>query len=108
VARMLVVAGYEVDTACDGAEALKVYGARLALGTPYSAVILDLTIPGGMGGQETAEKLLELHPEACLIASSGYGDVPVMAHFEDYGFSGRLRKPVDMDELEEVVSKATV
>ena len=97
--RMLEVLGYEVDTADDGAAALAAYREAREAGSPFAAVILDLTIPGGMGGQEAISELLALDPEARAIASSGYANDPVMSEHGRYGFRGVVRKPYDLKEL---------
>lgn len=85
--------GYEVRTARDGAEAIAIYEAALAAGKRFDAVLLDLTVSGGMGGVEAAARLKELDPSAKLIVSSGYADAPVMADFAAYGFDGVVPKP---------------
>jgi two-component system, cell cycle sensor histidine kinase and response regulator CckA len=100
---MLATAGYEVEQACNGAEAIDLcINARLA-GEPYDLIIMDLTIPGGMGGMEAMQKLLEIDPDARAIVSSGYANGPVMAHFEEYGFKGVLAKPYLAEELYKAV-----
>jgi DNA-binding NtrC family response regulator len=66
---------------------------------PYDAVILDLTIKGGMGGQETITKLLEIDPTVKAIVSSGYSDSPVIANHEQYGFCDVVAKPYEMVEF---------
>ena len=85
--------GYEVRTARDGAEAVAVYEAAMAAGKRFDAVLLDLTVSGGMGGLEAAGKLKEIDPSARLIVSSGYADAPVMSEFASYGFDGVIPKP---------------
>jgi DNA-binding NarL/FixJ family response regulator len=62
-------------------------------------VILDLTVPGGLGGKETFEQLRELDPEVKAIVSSGYSNDPILAKYEDYGFKGMVAKPFDFSEL---------
>ena len=62
-------------------------------------VIMDLTIPGGMGGKEAVNKLLAIDPKAKVIVSSGYSTDPVMANYSEYGFKGRLVKPFQMETL---------
>jgi PAS domain S-box-containing protein len=104
--RMLTMLSYEVAFAADGRQALQTYGAAQEAGSPYDLVIMDLTIPGGMGGKEAVVKLHEIDPHARVIVASGYANDPVMADPQAYGFVGGIRKPVDMDELAEVVSKA--
>ena len=98
VGRMLTELGYEVDSVYDGAQAIEAY--RKSMETrPYAAVIMDLTIPGGMGGKEAITHILDVDPGAKVIVSSGYATDPVMARYQQYGFAGVVKKPVDMDEL---------
>lgn len=85
--------GYEVHTARDGAEAIAVYETGMAAGKRFDAVLLDLTVSGGMGGVEAAARLKEIDPDAKLIVSSGYADAPVMSDFARYGFDGVIPKP---------------
>ncbi|MDI6791555.1 MAG: PAS domain S-box protein [bacterium] len=95
--------GYEVEFAGDGAEAVDLYNEARKVGRPFGGVILDLTIPGGMGGKETMQKLVEIDPEVKVIVSSGYSNDPIMADFEEYGFSGVAAKPYDIRKLSEVL-----
>lgn len=95
--------GYEVELAGDGAEALTRYQEARASGVPVDAVIMDLTIPGGMGGEEAIQKLLAVDPEARAIVSSGYSNNPIMADYKKYGFSGVLAKPYKIAELSAVL-----
>ena len=99
--------GYEVEYAQDGNEALEQYAKAKSGGKPFIAVIMDLTIPGGMGGRETITKLREIDPAARAIVSSGYSNDPVMAAFRDYGFSGVVSKPYTVQKLGEVVREIT-
>ena len=71
--------------------------------TPYDAVILDLTIPGGMGGKEAINKLLEIDSEVKAIVSSGYSDDPVLSNFQEYGFKGMMPKPFEAQYLSKVL-----
>jgi signal transduction histidine kinase/CheY-like chemotaxis protein len=103
---MLRVLGYEVTVAADGAEALAAYEQAKREGRPFAAVLMDLTVPGGMGGKETVRKLLEADPNAQVIVSSGYSHDPVMARYREYGFRGVLVKPYRLRELGEAVRKA--
>ena len=73
-------------------------------GKPYDAVILDLTIPGGMGGKETIKILLKIDPEVKAVVYSGYSDDPGMSDFRDYGFKGMMAKPFDTYTLGNVLS----
>jgi PAS domain S-box-containing protein len=99
VAKYLKQIKYEVETARDGTEAIKLYKKAIESGKPFDAVIVDLTISGGMGGKETIKRLLEIDSKVRAIASSGYTDDPIMADFRKYGFSGKLAKPYEMSEL---------
>ena len=98
-------AGYQVGYAAGGVEALEVYLAARASGEPYDLVIMDLTIPGGMGGAETIKKLLEIDPKAKAIAASGYAQGAIMSDFRSYGFRGVLAKPFSINELCELVDR---
>ena len=91
--------GYEVASCADGREAVDLYRSARQCNVPYAAVILDLTIPGGMGGKEAAALILELDPDAVLIVSSGYSNDTVIANYQNYGFSGSISKPFDADTL---------
>jgi PAS domain S-box-containing protein len=93
VGKMIVYLGYEVKLARDGEEAIKIFTEAQESGHPFDAVILDLTVPGGMGGREAIAKLLRIDPQVKAIASSGYSDDPVMADFHKYGFSAIIPKP---------------
>jgi two-component system, cell cycle sensor histidine kinase and response regulator CckA len=96
---MLRVIGYDVDFAADGLEAVKSWIRARRLGKPFTAVLMDLTVRGGMGGREAAGKLLELDPEVKVIAASGYATDPVMTDYRHYGFSGAVHKPFRIQEL---------
>ena len=91
--------GYEADFAEEGQCAVRKYQAALDASTPYDAVILDLTIKGGMGGQETIEMLKEIDPSVKAIVSSGYSDNPVIADYKQYGFCEVVAKPYEMVEF---------
>jgi PAS domain S-box-containing protein len=101
---MLTQLGYEVKTCADGGEAVSRYRAALEAGAPFSAVIMDLTIPGGMGGKEAAGMILALDPEARLIVSSGYSNDPVMAQYADFGFSATLLKPYTVSDIAQALA----
>ena len=103
IARILEKLGYEWEFAKDGAQAIDIYRAAKESGKTFDAAILDLTVPGGMGGKETVLKLLEIDPEAKAIVSSGYSDDPVLADFEAYGFKGKIPKPFGPQSLSEVL-----
>jgi nitrogen-specific signal transduction histidine kinase/FixJ family two-component response regulator len=91
--------GYEVELARDGAEALAGYEAALKAQKPFDAVILDLTVKGGMGGKATIQRLKAIDPNVKAIVSSGYSDDPGMMDFGQYGFSGVVAKPYSVKEL---------
>jgi signal transduction histidine kinase/CheY-like chemotaxis protein len=95
--------GYDVQIAADGAEAIALYRKAAAEGRRFDAVLLDLTVTGGMGGVEAATKLRELDPTATLIVSSGYSDAPVMSHFSEYGFDAVIEKPWTVQAMSEVL-----
>jgi len=96
---MLNKIGYDVSIANDGDEALEQYKKAMNEHQPFSAVIMDLTIPGGMGGKTAINKLLEMDPSAAVIVSSGYSSDPVMSDFSEYGFKSCLKKPYRINEL---------
>jgi CheY-like chemotaxis protein len=102
-ATMLTHLGYEVTTCEDGEKAIELYAESMKSGNPYSMVIMDLTIPGGLGGRQTAEQILALYPDACLVVSSGYSHDPIMSSYRDFGFSGAIAKPYNMHVFQEVL-----
>ena len=98
-AELLETIGFEAETAADGAEAIDLYSRALDSDRPFSAVVLDLTVPRGIGGRETIARLLEIDPQVKAIVSSGYSNDPVMANFREHGFSGVTAKPYRLAEL---------
>jgi two-component system cell cycle sensor histidine kinase/response regulator CckA len=103
VGAMLVNAGYEVTPVRDGRQMLEAYEKALSNGATFDLVILDLTIPGGMGGREAVARLLQLDPLAKAIVSSGYSNDPVMAEFQSFGFRGAVSKPFRFEDLCRVI-----
>jgi len=91
--------GYETVFASDGAQAIEIYKDAKTTEEPFDAVIIDLTIPGGMGGKEAIQKLVEYDPKIKAIVSSGYSNDPIMANFREFGFSGVIAKPYRIEEL---------
>lgn len=89
--------GYEVVCAPDGEQALAAYSQAMKNSTPFSVVLLDLNVPGGMGGQETMKKLLEIDPACCGVVTSGDPTDPVFVQCRDHGFSGALAKPFNLE-----------
>ncbi len=98
--------GYTVVESREGKTALRLYREGLDSGQPFDLVIMDLTIPGGMGGRETIQELKKIDPGAKAIVSSGYAMDPVMARYKDYGFCGSISKPFDLVHLEQAVQEA--
>ncbi len=104
VAKMLTYLEYEVEFAKNGSEAIEMYKKAKESGQSFDAVILDLTVPGGMGGERAIGKLVEIDPEIKAIISSGYSNKPIMSEYEQYGFSGAVTKPYTINELSEILS----
>ena len=100
---LLEVLGYTAVASADGTEALEKYKAAKATGKGFDLVILDITVPGGQGGIETVQKILNINPSARVIVTSGYATDPVMANFKDYGFAAILPKPFNPEKLQTVL-----
>ena len=103
--KMLDRFGYETAFARDGAEAIERYRGAMEAGTPFDAIIMDLTVSGGMGGRDAIELLRLVDPGVKAIVSSGYSDDPVMSDFRRYGFDGVIVKPFRADELREALGR---
>lgn len=101
---MLNALGYTADFADDGKVAIEKYRSAMEHGSKYDMVIMDLTIPGGMGGEEAMQTLLECDPDIVAIVSSGYANDPIMANFRDHGFTAVLSKPFSLDQLSATIS----
>ncbi len=97
--------GYQVDFANDGSQAIKKFIQAKQSGRPVAAVILDLTVPGAMGGKETIQELLKIDPQVKAIVSSGYSDDPIMANFRKYGFCEVIAKPYKLLELSQTLQR---
>jgi CheY-like chemotaxis protein len=101
---------YDAAFAKEGASAIELYKQEKEAGRPFDLVIIDLTIPEGMGGREAIEKLRSYDPGVKAVVSSGYTNDPVMQDFTRYGFSGRLTKPYRINEmktlLEDMIRKS--
>jgi len=102
---MLKYMGYDVAFARDGHEAIHVYKKAMGSDCPFDVVIMDLTIPGGMGGKEAILRLLEIDPGVRAIVSSGYSSDPIMANHSQYGFAGVVAKPYKTKDLGEALKK---
>ena len=96
---LLTSLGYEVVCTPDGAEAITVYQRAQASEQPFTAVILDITIPGGLGGKETMARLRAADPQVKALISSGYAHDPILANFAQYGFCGVVTKPYTVEQL---------
>lgn len=105
VTEMLEIDGHSVETADGGKQAIAMYKQSMDAGKPFDVVIMDLTIPGGVGGKEAIKEILEIDPHAKCIVSSGYADDPVMANYFEYGFYGIVAKPYTQNDLREVLNR---
>ncbi len=103
VGDMLIHMGYEVEFSTDGVEACRKYTESMEKNDKFDLIIMDLTIPGGMGGKKAVKKILKIDPEAKVVVSSGYSNDPVMGDYKSYGFSGVVVKPFQMEELKSVI-----
>jgi len=104
LSRMLTKLGLETVEAQDGQEAIDLYRVAFESGRPFRAIIMDLTIPGGMGGKETITRLKTIDPNVRAIVSSGYSNDPIMSDYESYGFSNILSKPYRLEDLASVMA----
>jgi PAS domain S-box-containing protein len=95
--------GYGVTLASNGAEAVEEYRMAMESGEPFDAVIMDLTVPGGMGGKEAMKKLREIDGGVKGIVSSGYCNDPILSHYREYGFSAVVVKPYNIKQMGEVM-----
>jgi two-component system cell cycle sensor histidine kinase/response regulator CckA len=102
---MLAVLGYDADACGCGEDLIHKYRDMADRGQPPDAVIVDLTIRGGMGGLEAAKAILEFDPRARLIVASGYSTDPVMAYYQKYGFAAALGKPFQLEDINNELAK---
>ena len=103
---ILKLMGYEPTLTVEGGETLAAYQSARTAGQPYAAVILDLTIPGGMGGRETIRRLREIDANVRAIVSSGYSNDAVIADFRAHGFMAMVAKPYRMEDLAKALNEA--
>jgi PAS domain S-box-containing protein len=95
--------GFSVTTCANGNDAISFYTAAKSAGNPFSFVIMDLTIPGGMGGVEACRRIRAIDPGARIVVSSGYSDDPVMVNHADYGFCAAIEKPYRAKDIFEAL-----
>ena len=107
-AEMLRLMGHVVTEVESGGQAIEAHSRAAKEGRPFDVVILDLTIPGGVGGQQVVEELVAIDPSVVAIASSGYSEDPVMAEPERFGFKASLSKPYLYSDLLRVIQAVCV
>lgn len=105
LSRLLQHLGYGVALARDGDEAIQLYRNAQIQKQSFAAVLLDLTVPGGMGGVETLEHLRRLDPNVRAIASSGYSNDAILSNHRNYGFVAMIAKPYKVTDLSRVLEK---
>ncbi len=105
---ILIYLGYEVELAEDGAEAITLYKKAEESGENFDIVIMDLTIPGGMGAREAIKKLKDIAPDAKVLVSTGYSHDPIVDNFKEYGFCGVIIKPFKANDLNDTLKKVLV
>lgn len=105
IGESLSALGYDITLSRDGKEAINLYTHALEKDQPFDLVILDLTIPGGIGGKQTIKELLKLDPDVKAIVASGYSNDPNMAMYSDFGFKGMIKKPFTIDELSKTLNR---
>ncbi len=101
--KMLNLAGYEVELTADGVGVIAQYSSARESRRPFDAVIMDLTIPGGMGGKEAIKELIKIDPNVKAIVSSGYATDPIMSEYRKHGFSAAVTKPYSVAQLEKIL-----
>lgn len=97
--------GYDVIFARDGAAAMDLYKSAKSSGDPFDLVILDLSVPDGMGGKEAISLLRAFDPSVKAVVSSGYSNDPVVQEYERFGFSGKLTKPYKINDMKEILER---
>lgn len=102
----LAAAGFETVGACSGPEAVRSYDEALRGDRRFDAVVMDLTMPGGMSGDEAMRRILEADPDARGVVASGYHDAPVLADHRRHGFRAAITKPYGAEEVIEAVLRA--
>lgn len=102
--QMLEYLGFEAVWVTNGEDAIKEYTKQKDAGEGYTAVIMDLTIPKGMGGKDAIVAILAIDKDAKALVSSGYSTDPIMLNFQDYGFAGVIAKPFDLSAMQQALS----
>jgi PAS domain S-box-containing protein len=105
--KMLASLGYDVVSASNGAEAIERFRRERASDRPFDLAVVDLTMPGGMGGVEVVSELSKIDPDVRAVAATGYSNDQVVAHPEHYGFVAAIVKPFSLDELGRALDKVT-
>ncbi|MBA4373275.1 MAG: hypothetical protein C0402_10510 [Thermodesulfovibrio sp.] len=105
VCTMMEFLAYDISFAVSGEEAIEIYTNTKVSGICFDLVILDLTVPGGMGGEQTVQRLLEIDPGVKAVISSGYADSPVLQHYREYGFVDAIAKPYRIEHLKALFDK---
>jgi CheY-like chemotaxis protein len=100
--------GYDVMFAREGAVAIELYKKEKAAGVPFDVVIIDLSVPEGMGGKETIALIKAFDPEVKAVVSTGFSNDPVVLDFASYGFSGKLTKPYKINDLKKVLEQLII
>ncbi len=108
VGKMMNRLGYDVETAQEGAEAIERYRLAKEQGVPFDVVILDLTVPGGMGGLEALKTLREMDPGLKAVVTTGYSNDPVVSNHADFGFDAAIIKPFRLRELGDTIQSLTI
>jgi two-component system cell cycle sensor histidine kinase/response regulator CckA len=103
VSRMLTHLGYEVSVSTDGSQAIAAFAKAKSGGHPFDAVLMDLVIPNGVGGQDAVHTIRKIDPTAKVIASSGHLEHPAMTDYKKFGFSAVLEKPYKLERLQQVI-----
>ncbi|OGV31264.1 MAG: hypothetical protein A2020_01420 [Lentisphaerae bacterium GWF2_45_14] len=102
--KMLSAMNCKCEFAENGREAIEIYSGEIKDGHKFDIVIMDLTVPGGMGGKDTMDHLLKIDPQLKAVIASGYSNDPVMTNFKEYGFSAKLDKPFRLNDLRKILS----
>jgi PAS domain S-box-containing protein len=98
--------GHESVSAVDGEEAVKLYREYFGTDNHLDLLIMDLTVPGGMGGEAAVKEILKINPEARVIVTSGYSNNPVMANYAEYGFCAAIVKPYRLEDVRRAIIQA--